>query len=139
VDANSAVCLLTLRGVFHLQVWHWRQIFQGTGRDYDPLKQYKVEDVINLHLIVYSQLIDSVLSSAIEAYGVEHRLNKIRSFWMDQEFKLEKHVLDSAQKTGQSVTLLRTHYFLFLRYLFLIVHLFLLPLVFLFINASCIY
>ena len=96
---------------FHLQAWHWRQIFQGTSRDYDPLRQYKVEDMINLHLTVYSQLIDGILLSAIEAYGVEHRFNKIRSFWMEQEFKLEKHVLDSAQKSGQNVMLLWTHYF----------------------------
>jgi len=76
------------------------------GREYDSSKQYKVEDLINLHLTVYSRLIGSILSSAIEVYGVEQRFNKIRSFWMEQEFKLAKHVLNSAQKSGQNNMLL---------------------------------
>lgn len=66
-----------------------------------------MQDLIALHLSVYSQLVDSVLSSAVEAYGTEQRFNKIRSFWMEREFKLAKHVLDSAYKSGtQNVDLL---------------------------------
>jgi len=100
-----------------IQVWHWKQIFHGIGREYDPSKRYKVDDMINLHLTVYSQLVDSILSSAVEAYGVEHRFNEIRSFWMEREFKLAKHVLDSAQKSGQNVILLCTDYFCSILYL----------------------
>ena len=90
----------------YVQVWHWRQIFHGMSREYDSSKHYKVEDLISLHLNVYSQLIDSVLSSAVEAYSVEQRFNKIRSFWTEQEFKLEKHILDSTWKSNQSQFLL---------------------------------
>jgi len=81
------------------------------GREYDSLKQYKVEELINFHLIVYNQHIDSILSSAIEAYGVEHRFRKIQSFWMEREFKLSEHLLGSAQKSGQNVILLSSCYF----------------------------
>jgi len=84
----------------YVQIWHWRQIFHGVGQEYDSLKQYKVEDLINLHFTVYSRLIDSILSSAVEAYGVEHRFNNIQSLWMEKEFKLAKPVLASAQKSG---------------------------------------
>ena len=88
------------------QVWYWRQIFHGMGREYDSLKQYKVAELIHCHLVVYSQLIDSILSSAIEAYGVERQFSKIQSFWMEREFKLSEHMLDSAEKSGQNNTLL---------------------------------
>lgn len=118
---NQLLCSFTAELVIYftwawcscfVQVWHWRQIFHGVGREYDSSKQYKVEDLIGLHLTVYHRLIDSILSSAIDAYGVEQRFNKIRSFWMDREFKLAKHVLDSDLKSGQSkVTLLFLPYF----------------------------
>ena len=99
-----------------LQVWHWRQIFHQVGQEYDSLKQYKVGELVNLHLTVYTQLIDSILSSAIEAYGVERRFNKIRSFWMEREFKLAKHLLESTQKPGQNKMLCWTNNSLFLGY-----------------------
>jgi len=83
------------------QVAHWRQIFHGMGREYDSMKQYKVEEMINFHCNVYNQLIDSILSSAIEADGVERRFKKIKSFWMEREFRLSEHVLWSAHKSGQ--------------------------------------
>jgi len=89
-----------------LQAQHWRQIFREVGREYDVLKQYKVEDMMNFHLTVYHQFIDSIVSSAIEAYGVEQRFNKIQSLWMEREFKLKQHFLDSYQKFGQSKILL---------------------------------
>lgn len=101
-----------------VQVWHWRQIFHGLGREYDPAKHYKVQDLINLHLSVYSQLIDGVLASAVEAYGVEQRFNKIRSFWEEREFKLAKHVLDSTQESGQNVnSLLFVNSYISIKYL----------------------
>lgn len=70
------------------------------GREYDSAKQYKVEDLINFHITLYSHLIDSTMSSAIEAYAVKQRFNKIRSFWLDHAFTIEKHVLDSTQNSG---------------------------------------
>lgn len=76
-----------------------------------------MEELINLHLVVYNQLIDSVLSSAIEAYGVEHRFRKIQSFWLEREFKLTEHVLCSAEKPGQdefvAFNLLFLHYLVY--------------------------
>jgi len=93
----NLVCALYLHC---LQVWHWRQIFHGMGREYDSAKQYKVEDLINFHITLYSHLIDSTMSSAIEAYAVKQRFNKIRSFWLDHAFTIEKHVLDSTQNSG---------------------------------------
>jgi len=85
------------------QTLHWRQIFHGMGREYDSLKQYKVAELINCHFIVYNQLIDSILSSAIEAYGIEHRFRKIQSFWTEREFKLSEHILGNARKAGQLI------------------------------------
>jgi len=104
--AELVICFTWVLCSCFMQVWHWRQIFHGVGREYDSSKQYKVDDLISLHLTVYHRLIDSVLSSAIDAYGVEQRFNKIRSFWMAREFKLAKHVLDSVLKSGQSKAML---------------------------------
>lgn len=86
-----------------LQDSHWKQIFHGIGREYDAAKQYKVEELISLHLVVYSQLIDSVLSSAIDAYGVEHRFERIRLFWMERKFSLAKHLQNSSNKCGDKM------------------------------------
>lgn len=62
---------------------------------YDPKKRFTVADLLSYDLEEHSRLIHAVHLGSLAEYDLELKINHIRKFWEEREFKLAKHIPDS--------------------------------------------
>ncbi|XP_064648692.1 dynein axonemal heavy chain 6-like isoform X2 [Lineus longissimus] len=74
---------------------HWKTIFIGMGEQYDPHWKFTVEDLLSYNLGQHSLLINTVYQGAVAEYDLEQKLNRVKKYWEEKQFKLAKHIPDS--------------------------------------------
>jgi hypothetical protein len=75
------------------------------GEQYDPHWNFTVDDLLSYNLGQHSLLINTVYQGAVAEYDLEQKLNRVKKYWEEKQFKLAKHIPDSVYAQGESLSM----------------------------------